>query len=205
MQSCWFYRAAVPVTFLSLVLMHGWGTWSSGQPLSAQQKPSASLDLERVQKPEERLRLLRQAIRQSPKEANLYYQAGQLDEQLGRWEEALRDYQMVFQLNPEFVDAYYRAGHVSERLGETYFLGKSRVVKKPNLRYAISLYQRAIRLKPDFSDAYYVLSLAHLMDGDLRQASEACQQLCQLEPESERTRKLVQRIYEQYLTHSKKQ
>lgn len=177
---------------------------STNQQSPQTQSTSSSPSAERSRTPQESLRALRQTIQQRPKDATLYYQAGLLEEQLGHWEQAIRDYQAAMRLNSSFVEAYYRAGRVTERLGETYYLGKSRVVKGTNLRYAISLYQAAIRIKPDFTDAYYYLSLASLMGGDLRQASEACQQVCRLEPDSERTRQLVQNIYDRYLSQTKK-
>lgn len=145
-----------------------------------------------------RLQALRQAIAQTPNDPDLYYQAGLLEEQQGRWDQALKDYQTAVQLDPEFLDAHYHAGLVWEQMGEMYYLGKSRVVTGPQRRKAIEAYLTTIRINPEFADGYYRLGLAYLMGGELRQASAACQELYRLEPDSRRTRQLVQRIYDWY-------
>lgn len=134
----------------------------------------------------------------NPNDADLYYQAGLLEEQQGRWDQALMDYQTAIRLTPELVEAYYRAGLVAERVGETYYLGKSRVVNGPQRQYAITVYRIAVQLNPEFADAYFRLGLTLLMAGELRQASETCQQLYRLDPHSERTLQLVQAIYDRY-------
>lgn len=146
---------------------------------------------------------IRQAIRQNPKDANLYYRAGQLEEKRENWSQALKDYQTAIKLNSKFADAHYRTGIAWEQTGEMYYEGR-RVVGGPQRSKAIDAYKTAIRLRPDFAEAYYRLSLAYLMGNNLRKANEAYQQLSQLEPDTDRTRQLLRQIYHHHQEQAQK-
>lgn len=149
------------------------------------------------------LRDIREAIRQNPKDAMLYFQAGLLEERQSNWKQALKDYQMAIKFNSKWADAHYHVGIAWEQMGEVYYEGK-RTITGPQRQKAIDSYRAAIRLQPDFGDAYYRLSVTYLMSDDLRRANEAYQKLALLEPDTNRTRQLLRLIYAYHQERSQK-
>ena len=147
------------------------------------------------------LEQVRTSIKRDGKNAQLYYQAGLLEERLERWGDALRDFQAAIERNSKFAEAYYHAGFVAERVDETYELDpesgeRGRTVGGPMHRYAVDAYKRALASKPNYPDAQYRLCMAYLLSKDLSRAVDAYQKFKVLEPGTSRERELLSRVYD---------
>ena len=158
------------------------------------------LSREQVLESMNKLKNVREAIKKDSQNARLYYQAGLLEERLERWDNALRDHQMAIGRNSKFAEAYYHAGIVAEKLGESYQLNTERkeegmTVGGPMRRYALDMYKKAVKFKSHYIDAYYRLCLAYILSNDLKHAVEAYQRLNELEPDSNRTKEVLSKVY----------
>lgn len=161
--------------------------------LSREQVLETLIDLEQV----------RLNIKKDPKDAQLHYQAGLLEERLERWDNALRDFQMALTRNSKLTEAYYHSGLAAEKIGESYELdptptvqAEGRTVKGPMRRYALDMYKQAVKLKPNYTDAIHRLGLAYILSNDLPRALATYHRLKELEPRTNRTEELLSRVYD---------
>lgn len=143
-------------------------------------------------------RMLNQALRQRPDDADLHYQLGQVYEEFGQWAQAVKEYRQAARLNPEWADAHYRLGVAYEQLGTYDFQGETWIDNK-KLKRAIVEYRETVRIDPTRLDAHYRLSLAYQTTGRLDLASAHCRAMLQADPDYYLARQLVQALYTSYL------
>ena len=158
------------------------------------------LSREQVLETLDELKQIREAIKKDSQNALLYHRAGLIEERLERWDNALWDHQMAIRRNSKFAEAYYHAGIVAEKLGESYQLNtenkdEGMTVGGPMRRYALDMYKKAVKYKSHYIDAYYRLCLAYILGNDLKNAVEAYQRLNELEPDSNRTKEALSKVY----------
>lgn len=142
-----------------------------------------------------------ESLKKDSKNAQLYFQAGLLEERLERWDNALRDFQMAIRRDSKLHEAYYHSGYVAEKIGESYELdpnqkAEGRTVKGPMRRYALDMYRNAVKLKPNYADALHRLCLAYVLSNDLPRSLDVYQRLKELEPGTNRTKELLSRVYD---------
>ena len=89
----------------------------------------------------DRLKDLDKAIRESPRDSELYVERGMVRYLLGDYRGAEADYDAAIALNPKLADAYVRRGEAKNALKE--YVG------------AIDDFNEALRLKPRSAEAYF--------------------------------------------------
>jgi tetratricopeptide (TPR) repeat protein len=186
---------------LMTVLGHGCTPQSLYMELNDTRVPQTLLiDRGQIEATLAEIEKIRGAIPQDYKNPELFYRAGLLEERLGRWDLALRAFQDATNRNAKFAEAHYHAGYVAEKIGESYEMDpieKSSTLKRNATmhRFAIDAYHKAIRHKPNFADAYYRLCLAYLLNNDLNRATDMYKKLETLEPNTERTKEALMKVF----------
>lgn len=134
-------------------------------------------------------------LREEPKNAELYMQAGDVAQRLNLWDDARKYYQKAVDLKPNSAEAMYHVGYTWEKSGQQYVVGKGMQIIAGQRDNAIRAYQKTVELNPNYSDAYYRLTLVALNAENIDLAFWASQELYRIEPKSERAIALVKQVY----------
>ncbi|MCS6873310.1 MAG: tetratricopeptide repeat protein [Pyrinomonadaceae bacterium] len=100
----------------------------------------------RLDKYQEALATLNDAVRLDPNNAEAYYYLGETYDRLNREQEALDSYRQATRLNPNFFEAWFDMGVI--------------LYNRNRYEDAIEAYKKAIQLRPDYGEAYLNLANA---------------------------------------------
>jgi tetratricopeptide (TPR) repeat protein len=95
----------------------------------------------RCGRPEEAIRLIRQAITAVPDQPQFHSNLGAAQRAAGQPEDALHSYDRAIALKSDYAEAHNNRGIALEQLGRP--------------REAVACYDRAIALRPDYAEAFY--------------------------------------------------
>lgn len=189
------FRGTIAVLCLSLSLAGCSATRSTGS--SASEGNGAGVMSSAEAKDlydQQRINALKNALKQNPNDADIYYHLGLIEAQRGDWPGALKAFKETVKIDPNDVRAYYRLGLTWEKSSEIYVVGTGAMVPYAQRLLAIEAYQNAIKIDQDYTDAYYRLGILALMEENVPLAKKAIDGLARLEPHSERLDTLLKRI-----------
>jgi serine/threonine protein kinase len=133
---------------------------------------SNSVDLntspEQVNKNRETIQGLTEAIKRNPRDANSYFQRGNIRSNAKDKKGAIADYTQSIALDPKESEVYSQRGNAHSAIG--------------NKKAAIKDYTQVITLEPDRVDAYFHRALDRANIGDKKGAIEDYTQVIRLEP-----------------------
>jgi Tfp pilus assembly protein PilF len=120
------------------------------------------------------------AVNRNPKRADAWVQVGYCKVKQGKSDDAIRAYRQALRLQPDSAE-------IHNKLGDAYYYAG-------RMSEAIESYKRAALLNPEAAEAYYNLALAYFESGKLDLA----------ESESRTLRSLDEKLYERFLSETRK-
>ena len=137
---------------------------------------------------------LKDRLKSSGKDPSLQFEIGILEARLGNWDSARSRFNKALNLNSGYAQAQYQIGLTWEHSGEMWVLSKGRTVLPIQREKAIAAYEKAINMDAGLADAHYRLAILALMDENINLARQAIQDLARIEPQSNRSHELLERL-----------
>ncbi|QIZ73184.1 tetratricopeptide repeat protein [Oxynema aestuarii] len=121
---------------------------------------------EKVAEPEEKVS---EAGEKEKDEAQVWFERGKEQFNLGQYEEAIASCNEAIRLRPDYPEAYYNRGGMQHILGQ--------------YEEAIASFNEAIRLRPDYPEAYALRGAAQDNLGQYEEAIASCNEAIRLRPD----------------------
>ena len=137
-------------------------------------RQSDRADLTRAQK------LLNEAVKLDPKDADVYYSLGFADSFLRNYDEAIMDYEAAVRLKPDYWKAFYALGNLYMNIA---------LPEK-----AIQPYKEMVKQRPDDARGYLGLGNAYYENSRWDEASQAYTKCTEISPNDEQCRSNLEKI-----------
>ena len=173
-----------------------------------QKKKSKSVigaELLNAQKYPEAIKVLTEAIAETPENPLIYYYRGFALDKTGDPDKALADYKKSLELDPEFQLSLGEAGKILAKKGDiegaaayykkSYELGTTDVLALYNYGACLinlgnnddaqKVFEKLLSIDPNYPDAFYQLGIIYLGKNDNARAKEYLQKFLELDPDNE--------------------
>lgn len=157
-----------------------------------------------AQKYPEAVKVLTEAIAETPENPLIYYYRGFALDKTGEQDKALADYKKSLELDPEFQLSLGEAGKILAKKGDingavvfykkSYELGTTDtlalynygacLINLGNNDEALKVFEKLLSIDPGYPDAFYQLGIIYLGKMDNAKAKEYLQKFIELDPEN---------------------
>jgi len=168
-------------------------------------KSNIGAELLNAQKYPEAVKVLTEAVAETPENPLIYYYRGFALDKTGEPDKALADYKKSLELDPEFQLSLGEAGKILAKKGDiegaaayykkSYELGTTDILALYNYGACLinlgnnddaqKVFEKLLSIDPDYPDAFYQLGIIYLGKNDNARAKEYLQKFLELDPDNE--------------------